>query len=232
MLLRPDAIVTSVTEVTPEFLHALGVRAVMVDLDDTLIASGTELLEPLFRAWLSSLVDAGIPVVILSNGERARVTRWSRDLGVRGLALVGKPFYPAFRRGLKLLGSDPHDTAMVGDQLFTDVLGANLFGLTSVLVSPLSTGKLPHTRALRHLEKRLLRRFKLQSGNRTSDNVRSFPFAAPFSAGCTTGLGTWAKRDAATGAVYPSVVVTKQRARYAYRAVHRTAERRVWLFSR
>lgn len=165
MLLRPDAIVASVADVTPEFLRALEVRAVMVDLDDTLIASGSELLEPLFRAWLEQLVEAGFPVVILSNGARARVERWSQDLGVRGLALVGKPFYRAFRRGLKLLGSDPHDTAMVGDQLFTDVLGANLVGLKSVLVSPLSKGKLPHTRALRRLEKRLLRRFRTHKGD-------------------------------------------------------------------
>lgn len=160
MLLRPDAVVRSVTEVTPELLRALGVRAVMVDLDDTLVPAGSELLEPLFRAWLGGLVAAGFPVVILSNGERKRVERWSRDLGVRGLAMVGKPFHHGFRRGLALLGTPAHETAMVGDQLFTDVLGANLVGLRSVLVSPLSPGKLLHTRALRRLERRLLRRFR------------------------------------------------------------------------
>jgi len=156
MLLRPDAIVSAVTDVTPAFLTQRGVRAVMVDLDDTLVASTSEVLEPPFRAWLETLREAGISVLILSNGERARVARWAEELEVVGLALVGKPLLPAFWRGLKALGARPRETAMIGDQLFTDVLGANLAGMTSVLVTPLSPGKLFHTRVLRSLEKRIL----------------------------------------------------------------------------
>jgi uncharacterized protein len=161
MMLRPDAVVASVTEVTPDFLHARGVRAVMVDLDDTLLASGSDLLEPLFRAWLETLRGAKIPVVILSNGTQTRVARWAQELGVVGLPLMGKPLGRAFRQGLAELGTPAHETAMVGDQLFTDVLGANLVGMVSVLVTPLSPGKLLHTRALRRLERVLLRRYRL-----------------------------------------------------------------------
>ncbi len=159
MMLRPDAVVTSVTEVTPDFLHILGVRAVMVDLDDTLLAAGSELLEPLFRVWLESLRLAQIPVVILSNGTHTRVARWAAELELKGLPLTGKPRGHAFRRGLEQLGTPAAETAMVGDQLFTDVLGANRAGLVSVLVTPLSPGKLPHTRVLRQLEKLVLGRF-------------------------------------------------------------------------
>lgn len=161
MMLRPDAVVGTVTEVTPEFLRARGVRAVMVDLDDTLLPSGSNLLDPLFQTWLTSLQRAGIPVVILSNGERSRVDRWAEELKVGGLALMGKPLSRAFRKGLDYLGTPPAETAMVGDQLFTDVLGANRAGMVSILVRPLSPGKLPHTRVLRRLEKRLLARFRL-----------------------------------------------------------------------
>lgn len=159
MMLRPDAVVTSVTEVTPEFLHTRSVRAVMVDLDDTLLPSGSDSLEPPLRGWLESLSRAGIPVVILSNGTHARVARSARELGVVGLPLMGKPLGRAFQRGLVQLGTSARETAMVGDQLFTDVLGANLAGLVSVLVTPLSPGK-PHTRVLRHLEQRLLKRYR------------------------------------------------------------------------
>ena len=159
MMLRPDAVVTSVTEVTPDFLHALGVRAVLVDLDDTLLAAGSDLLEPLFTVWLESLRLAQIPVAILSNGAHARVVRWAAELGLEGLPLTGKPRGRAFRRGLEKLGTPARETAMVGDQLFTDVLGANRAGMVSVLVTPLSPGKLPHTRVLRHLEALLLKRF-------------------------------------------------------------------------
>lgn len=161
MMLRPDAVVASVTEVTPDFLRARGVRAVMVDLDDTLLAAGSDRLEPPFRAWLASLRAAGIPVVILSNGTHSRVARWAEELELIGLALTGKPWGRAFRRGLAELGTPARETAMVGDQLFTDVFGANRAGLVSVLVAPLSPGLLPHTRVLRHLERFLLRRFRL-----------------------------------------------------------------------
>lgn len=161
MMLRPDAMVASVTEVTPDFLRARGVRAVMVDLDDTLLASGSERLEPLFRTWLDTLQSARIPVLILSNGERKRVARWALELDLVGLALVGKPLGRAFRSGLAQLGTHAHETAMVGDQLFTDVLGANLTGMVSILVQPLSPGKLPHTRLLRRLEQRILSRHNI-----------------------------------------------------------------------
>jgi hypothetical protein len=77
---------------------------------------------------------------------------------VEGLALVGKPFSFAFARGLRRLKMSPSETAMVGDQLFTDVLGANLAGILSILVRPLTAGLLPHTRLTRRLEDLILKR--------------------------------------------------------------------------
>ena len=157
MLLRPNFIVDKVSEVTPGFLRERGIRAVMVDLDDTLVAGGATTLDPTFTSWLDALKAARLPVLILSNGSSQRVAQWSQNLGVLGLSLVGKPFTFAFRRGLQHLGSKAGETAMIGDQLFTDVLGANLVGMTSILVTPLSPGKLLHTRLLRHLETHILR---------------------------------------------------------------------------
>ena len=153
MLLKPDLMVNNVHALTPALLHEHGIRALMVDLDDTLVASNHDRMDSEFKAWVTNL---DIPLVILSNGHPARVRKWSQELGVRGLALVGKPFWFAFRRGLRLLGSRAEDTAMVGDQLFTDVFGANLAGLKSVLVTPLSPGGLPHTRLARRLEAYIL----------------------------------------------------------------------------
>ena len=129
----------------------------MVDLDDTLVASGSRAMASSFRDWLSQLEQAGIPTLILSNGTPSRVRSWSSELGVQGLALVGKPFGFAYQRGLKRLGTPAGETAMVGDQLFTDILGANLAGLKSVLVTPLSPGGLPHTRFARKLEALILK---------------------------------------------------------------------------
>jgi len=155
-VVRPDVIVDSVLEVTPALLGRFGVRGVLVDLDDTLVASNADDFAPGAERWVSDVRAAGVAVAILSNGERERVRRLAARLEVRAFALVGKPFWFAYRRGLAALGTTPAETAMVGDQLFTDVLGANCAGLTSILVRPLTPGKLPHTRVARRLERRIL----------------------------------------------------------------------------
>lgn len=163
-MLRPDVHVDRVSDVTPELLRGLGVDGVLVDLDDTLVASDATMPTTEVEAWVRDLLRGGFRVVILSNGERARVREFSERLGVRAFALVGKPFWFAFRRGLAALGTPRAATAMVGDQVFTDVFGANLAGLTSILVRPLTPGKLPHTRFARRLERLILTGDRRSSG--------------------------------------------------------------------
>lgn len=148
----------SVLEVTPALLAQHQLQALLVDVDDTLLKAAADSLPPGIRAWFAGLRAAGIPVAILSNGSRQRVARIAADVNVPALSMAGKPFAWAFRRGLALLGgADPARTGMVGDQLFTDVLGARRAGLTSILVEPLSPGKLPHTRLARRLERMVLK---------------------------------------------------------------------------
>ena len=149
--------VDAVHDLAPALLARHGIRAVMVDLDDTLVAANSPEMGSSFHAWVTDLQRKRVPLLILSNGHPQRVRYWSQTLNVPGFALVGKPFGFGFRRGLTRLGTKASETAMVGDQLFTDVLGANLAGLVSVLVTPLSSGGLPHTRVLRKLEAALLR---------------------------------------------------------------------------
>lgn len=129
----------------------------MVDLDDTLVASHSQTMSNEYRTWLESLKAANIALLLLSNGHPKRVNYWSKELGIEGLALVGKPLSCAYRRGLKRLGKTAAHTAMVGDQLFTDVLGAKRLGIKSILVRPLSNGGLPHTRMFRKLEQIILK---------------------------------------------------------------------------
>lgn len=157
-MLQPDARVASVLEVTPQWLAARGLAGLLVDLDDTLLAARAERVDEDVYAWFGSLLAAGVRVAILSNGDKDRVAAVAAKAGVPAVAMAGKPFAHAFRRGLRLLGEVPRErVAMLGDQLFTDVLGAKRAGLTAVLVTPLSPGKLPHTRLARLLERWVLR---------------------------------------------------------------------------
>lgn len=156
-MLRPDLRLDSFAQVTPDLLRGLGARFVLLDLDDTLVASDRDVMETGVSDAVGELIRAGMGVAILSNGTHERVMRIGKLLGVPGVALAGKPFAWAFRRALRLLpGAQPTNTAMVGDQLFTDVLGAKRAGLVTVLVRPLTKGKLPHTRFARRLERMFL----------------------------------------------------------------------------
>lgn len=155
-MLKPDLHVASVTDVTLDWLRSRHVRGVLVDADDTLVTRADGPVDPAFVTWLRALRDAGLKVAVLSNGNRQRVVALGAELGIPAFALSGKPLSIAFRRGVKALGTTPATTAMVGDQLFTDVLGAKWAGLVSVLVTPLTPGRHAHTRAARRLERWVL----------------------------------------------------------------------------
>lgn len=155
--LHPDIRLDRVEQLTPAVLAEHGLSGLLVDLDETIVPAGSLRPSRAVRGWLRGLSEIGIPVVILSNGAPKRVRVVSRALRIDGLALIGKPWRPAFRRGLATLNVPADRVAMVGDQLFTDVLGARSFGLRTVLVRPLSTAGLPHTRALRRVEEWFLR---------------------------------------------------------------------------
>jgi HAD superfamily phosphatase (TIGR01668 family) len=144
-------------KVSPALLEEHHIRAILVDLDDTVLASNEDDMKPMFRRWFVELKTAEIPVFILSNGSRDRVRKWASIRDIDGFSLAGKPFCPAYRAALRRLGCTPKETAMIGDQLFTDILGANLSGVMSILVQPLSAGKHLHTRLVRKVEDFILR---------------------------------------------------------------------------
>ncbi|MEM7735614.1 MAG: YqeG family HAD IIIA-type phosphatase [Deinococcota bacterium] len=151
----PDWYTAAVTEIHAHELTEQGIQAVMVDLDDTLLGRHEATLQIEVIRWVASLRAAGLKVLILSNGTPQRVKAAKARLGIDGFALVGKPWRVAYQRGLRQLSSTPRTTVMIGDQLFTDILGANLMKINSILVRPLSKGSW-HTQLLRHIEKLVL----------------------------------------------------------------------------
>ena len=131
-------------------------RALLIDLDNTLLPRDTNIVPDEKRVWSSNLRDAGMCACLVSNNWHERVKAVADELGFSLVDKALKPLPFAFRRGLGLLEAEPHETAVIGDQLFTDILGGNLIGATTVLVRPLSDTDLPHTLLLRHLERTLL----------------------------------------------------------------------------
>lgn len=163
-LLIPRLYVESVFDIQPELLKNKGIRAVILDLDNTLIIRGEENAKPRILDWLESLRRNGFKLCIVSNNSRTKGGKIASALGLPGVFRAVKPRGRPFRKALALLGTKPVETAMVGDQLFTDILGGNRLGLYTVLVSSLGGPDFIMTRlVIRRLERLLLPWIKARS---------------------------------------------------------------------
>jgi len=158
--LRPQMYLPSVQSVDPRMLRRRGIRGVVLDLDNTL--AGWRATRPVrgTKAWVSGLRSHGIGAVILSNNGRGRVEDVARWLDVPFIPSARKPSGRGFRRAMEVLGTTPQTTAVIGDQVFTDVLGGNRLGLFTILVTPLTRQEFIGTRAVRRVEDVVLRHFE------------------------------------------------------------------------
>ncbi len=164
-LLTPKARLEHAFEITPDWLLARGLRGLVLDIDNTLAPTHQAGDEPQIRAWLGPLQHAKIPIRVVSNGHPKRILEFCalynlEHVGLFGWVMAAKPIPSAFRRACQKLGLPPKAVAMVGDQIFTDMLGANIAGMYTVLVKPLSEKSMPHTKLVRKLEKLLLERLE------------------------------------------------------------------------
>jgi HAD superfamily phosphatase (TIGR01668 family) len=107
-------------------------------LDNTLAPYGGKPPSNELKAWKDSLARAGIRVFIISNTKRPRVDLFAKQFGVDFIKHAKKPFRASVERAMAKFGASPGTTALVGDQLFTDILAANNCKLTSILVRPIS----------------------------------------------------------------------------------------------
>lgn len=153
--------VEAVWNIPPQRLWQQGIRALILDLDNTLVDWNQEYLRPEVEAWAQACRRAGISLCLCTNARRSsRVGRIASKIGASYLLRAGKPFAKAWRRALWLLRSRPEEAAVIGDQVFTDIWGANRMGLFTILVRPLSKRDFFATRLPRRLERRLLRRWQ------------------------------------------------------------------------
>lgn len=151
--LTPRQAVQAVTDLDPRTLAHEGIRGVILDMDNTIV--GWQEITPsvAMREWVAALDAAGVRGCIVSNnvGPRARQVGGILHLPVVGWALKPVPF--GFRRAMRLMSTTARETALIGDQLFTDVLGGNLLGVRTILVEPISPREFPTTMLIRRLER-------------------------------------------------------------------------------
>lgn len=134
-------------------LKSAGIRALLLDIDNTLLPRDTSVFPPEFVDWLGGLPEEGLSAYLVSNNWHDHIFDRAAEVGLPVVAKALKPLPFGFLRAARALGLRMRQCAVVGDQVFTDVLGGNLAGATTVLVEPLSTSDLPHTLVLRRLER-------------------------------------------------------------------------------
>ena len=125
-------------ELTGEALARRGFRLLLADLDNTLVPYGVPLPDEKLKAWRDDLAHHGVTLFILSNNRHADRPRiFAEGLDVPYIGHAGKPKTPSFRRAMERMGVTKEQTAIVGDQVFTDVLGGNRAGVSAILVEPI-----------------------------------------------------------------------------------------------
>lgn len=136
--LIPRGVYPSVTALEPEALAAKGVRLVLADLDNTLVPYKVPEPTPDIVAWKEALERAGIRLFLLSNSRKPhRARHFAEVLGIPFQGHSGKPKRGGYFKAMERMGVRPEETVMVGDQIFTDTLGANRAGVVPLLVEPI-----------------------------------------------------------------------------------------------
>jgi HAD superfamily phosphatase (TIGR01668 family) len=155
--LKPQAYAPRITQIDVLALRARGIRGAIVDLDNTLVGFRTPAPLEEDAAWVRAACAADLQVAVLTNNGTPWASQVAQDLGVPCIPRARKPLPRGFRRALALLELPREQVVVIGDQLFTDVLGARLCGLKVILVEPLVRRDPWNTRPLRWIERLVLR---------------------------------------------------------------------------
>lgn len=156
MIFRPTYVFNDITGITPKFLKRKHIKGIVLDIDNTLTTHNNPVPPQSSMDWLASVRKAGIKLIIVSNNKPPRVEPFAQLLELEYVANGRKPLTYGINEAVKRLGFEKCDIAAIGDQIFTDIMGANLAGIRSCFVYPLEPETSLPFRFKRTIEKPLL----------------------------------------------------------------------------
>ncbi len=168
-LLTPDAMFEKFDDITPEFLLSRGIKALLIDIDNTLAPYEQPLPDERIKNYFASLSSVGIKAALVSNNNSERVELFNRDLGLIAFADSKKPTKKTLLLAMEKMGSTVENTAAIGDQLLTDALGAHNIGIPAYIVPPIKDKRNLFFRFKRLLEKPYIRKYKKLHENNQED---------------------------------------------------------------
>lgn len=136
-VLKPQYRFNCILDITAEDLKSAGAKIVLLDADNTLSFHGSQ--KPLSGVpeWIEEIKKSGINLVIVSNNSKDRIKPFADKLGLAFVSKGAKPLPKGFKKACDMFGVSTKEAAVIGDQIFTDVLGGNLIGAKVFLTEPL-----------------------------------------------------------------------------------------------
>lgn len=156
MIFRPTYVFNDITGITPKFLKRKHIKGIVLDIDNTLTTHNNPVPPQSSMDWLARVKKAGIKLIIVSNNKPPRVEPFAQLLDLEYVANGRKPLTYGINEAVKRMGFEKCDIAAIGDQIFTDIMGANLAGIRSCFVYPLEPETSLPFRFKRTIEKPLL----------------------------------------------------------------------------
>jgi len=154
--LIPNQHLENIFELDPDYLWEQGIRGIITDLDNTLVPWSDRTVTPKLAEWFTGLKSRGFKLCIVSNNSRDSGGEVARELEIPAIWYAVKPRVRSFKRVLDEMQLSPDQVAVIGDQIFTDVLGGNRLGLYTIKVTPISEKEFVWTKLMRMLERMLL----------------------------------------------------------------------------
>ena len=133
----PKVMTSALPALTEEFLKQQGIQLLMLDFDNTIVPYTTDIPTAEVELWLQRMMASDIRICVVSNSRKDRVKQFCRQRGITCITKAKKPFPKGIRQCMRHFDVQPEVCALVGDQMFTDVLGANCAGVQSILVKPI-----------------------------------------------------------------------------------------------
>lgn len=159
MLLFPNDYFKSVVEITYEYLNKNNINALILDVDNTLIDYDKNLSQDIVK-WSKDLKNNDIKMIIVSNSnQKEKVKNVADKLEIDFIYFAAKPFKRGFKKAQKKLGINNENIAAVGDQIFTDIIGANRMNMYSILVEPIAKKDIFVTKIKRPIENYIKKKY-------------------------------------------------------------------------
>lgn len=137
-IFRPDYYFPDIFSVNPVRLRRHGIRLAVIDMDNTLISAVETEISDRAKTYIARLRDAGIQPVVMSNNFSSVTEKRCRQLNIDFFSFSMKPLLTGYRRVLRKYAFDASETAVIGDQVFTDIAGGSRMHMMTILVDPLT----------------------------------------------------------------------------------------------